>query len=89
MTDWDQDEFMSEWDKKYVSTNLKQDAKKYEKDFFLGLNSRLVLSNPELESISFAIIASIHLSPNSLDFKTPSETNSQVIGSGFHRCWSC
>jgi hypothetical protein len=61
MMDWDKDEFMSEWDKKYVSTNVKAGSRPYEKDFFLGLNSQFASSRPELQSYSFAIIVCLVL----------------------------
>ncbi|KAH8597493.1 hypothetical protein B0O99DRAFT_77530 [Bisporella sp. PMI_857] len=57
MTDWSQDEFMSKWDKKYVSTNVKQGSKPYSKDFFLAVNSELAASQPELQNYSYAIVA--------------------------------
>ncbi|KAJ3456872.1 hypothetical protein MRS44_016895 [Fusarium solani] len=57
MFDWDTDSFMSAWDKKYVSTNVKAEARPYDRDFFLGLNSKLATSHPELQSYSHAIIA--------------------------------
>ncbi|RSL89702.1 hypothetical protein CEP52_014815 [Fusarium oligoseptatum] len=57
MFDWETNSFMSEWDKKYVSTNVKADARQYERDLFLGLNSKLATSHPELQSYSHAIIA--------------------------------
>ena len=56
MCDWSQNEFMSTWDKTYVSTNLKAEAKSYNKDFFLGLNTRLVEEAPELRHLSYALI---------------------------------
>ncbi|PVH77024.1 hypothetical protein DL98DRAFT_639446 [Cadophora sp. DSE1049] len=57
MADWSTDKFMSQWDKKYVSTNLKPGAVRYDKEFFLHLNSRLVFLRPELEGYSYALIA--------------------------------
>ncbi|KAI8712944.1 hypothetical protein NCS52_01394100 [Fusarium sp. LHS14.1] len=57
MFDWDTDSFMSEWDKKYVFTNVKAEARAYDRDLFLGLNSKLATSHPELQSYSHAIIA--------------------------------
>lgn len=56
MTDWDQDAFLSEWDKKYVSTNVKAGSRPYDKDFFLALNSELANSRPELQNYGYAII---------------------------------
>ncbi|UPK95280.1 hypothetical protein LCI18_006215 [Fusarium solani-melongenae] len=57
MFDWDTDSFMSAWDKKYVSTNVKAEARPYDSELFLGLNSKLATSHPELQSYSHAIIA--------------------------------
>lgn len=56
MADWNTDEFMSQWDKKYVSTNVKTGAQQYNKEFFLGLNSRLCSLRPELQCYSYALI---------------------------------
>ena len=55
MADWDKDDFMSQWDKNYVSTNVREGSKAYDKDFFLKLNTDLQ-SQPGLENISCAII---------------------------------
>lgn len=55
MSKWEQDDFMSEWDKKYVSTNVRSGSRAYEPDLFLGLNKDLA-SQPELQHISHAII---------------------------------
>ncbi|KAJ9487812.1 hypothetical protein VN97_g5478 [Penicillium thymicola] len=57
MTNWNNDTFMSEWDKKYVSTNLKPGAALYNEDFFLGITSELTSTQPELSSYAYAIIA--------------------------------
>lgn len=56
MLDWNVDSFMSDWDAKYVSTNVKPEARKYDRDLFLGLNSNLATSHPELKTFSHAII---------------------------------
>ncbi|KAK7887870.1 hypothetical protein LTR67_009264 [Exophiala xenobiotica] len=56
MATWDKDEFMSQWDKKYVSTNVKPGSKSYDKDFFLGLESRLASSQAELRNIANTLI---------------------------------
>lgn len=56
MTDWNKDEFMSKWDKTYVSTNLKQGAQAYSKGNFLGLYSDLVSEHPELERVAYTLI---------------------------------
>ncbi|KAF4962855.1 hypothetical protein FSARC_9098 [Fusarium sarcochroum] len=57
MFDWNEDSFMSDWDAKYVSTNVKPQARKYDRELFLNLNSKLAASHPELKSFSHAIIA--------------------------------
>lgn len=56
MATWDQDEFMSQWDKQYVSTNVKAGSKPYEKDLFKELNDGLSISQPELRSVSYTLI---------------------------------
>ena len=52
---WVQDPFMSSWDAKYVSTNLKDDAPPYDKAFFLALNDRLN-QQPELKDYAYTLI---------------------------------
>ncbi|SCO91152.1 uncharacterized protein FRV6_15280 [Fusarium oxysporum] len=59
MLDWNDDLFMSDWDAKYVSTNIKPQARKYDRGLFLELNSKLASSHPELKSFSHAIIAAV------------------------------
>ncbi|KAF4417053.1 hypothetical protein FACUT_12485 [Fusarium acutatum] len=59
MLDWNDDLFMSDWDAKYVSTNLKPQARKYDRGLFLELNSKLASSHPELKSFNHAIIAAV------------------------------
>jgi hypothetical protein len=61
MLDWNEDSFMLDWDAKYVSTNVKPEARKYDRDFFLDLNSKLATSHPELKSVSHAIIVCLNL----------------------------
>lgn len=56
MATWETDEFMSQWDRKYVSTNLKPGSKPYDKDFFLDLESRLASSHAELKHIANTLI---------------------------------
>lgn len=56
MTDWDENEFMSQWDKKYVSTNIKIGSKPYNKEFFVAINTKLATSQPELRGFSYAIV---------------------------------
>ncbi|KAJ9602188.1 hypothetical protein H2200_013308 [Cladophialophora chaetospira] len=57
MADWDSNEFMSSWDKKYVSTNLKPGSKPYSKDLFISLNSSLVSAQPTLKDLGYTLIA--------------------------------
>jgi hypothetical protein len=57
MTEWEKDEFMSQWDKKYVSTNLKAGAKPYNRDLFQQLNQELV-PYPEIQDVSYTLIVS-------------------------------
>lgn len=56
MTDWNNNEFMSQWAQKYVSTNVKRGSKPYDKELFLGLDSKLRTERPELQGVSHAII---------------------------------
>ena len=56
MGSWDQDEFMSQWDKRYVSTNVKLGSPAYDPAFFAGLNRDLLSSQSELENVSCALI---------------------------------
>ncbi|KAI1610130.1 hypothetical protein EDD36DRAFT_64943 [Exophiala viscosa] len=57
MADWSKDQFMSAWEQKYVSTNLKPGSRPYDEAFFLNLNSDLVTSQPDLKHISYTLIA--------------------------------
>ncbi|KAJ5174161.1 uncharacterized protein N7482_000038 [Penicillium canariense] len=57
MLDWDNDKLMSEWDKTYVSTNVKPGARPYDRGLFLKLNDELFRLQPELQTLSHAIIA--------------------------------
>jgi len=57
MADWDNDEFMSSWDKKYVSTNLKPGSKPYDKNFFHKLNAELVSTHSESTDLAYTLIA--------------------------------
>ncbi|KAH7129142.1 hypothetical protein EDB81DRAFT_697248 [Dactylonectria macrodidyma] len=57
MFDWETDSFMSEWDKKFVSTNVKAGSRPYDRDLFLALNSKLGASHTELQKHSHVIIA--------------------------------
>ncbi|KEF54720.1 uncharacterized protein A1O9_09162 [Exophiala aquamarina CBS 119918] len=56
MASWDTEEFMSQWDKKYVSTNVRPGSKAYDGRFLLGLESRLASSQPELKNIANTLI---------------------------------
>lgn len=78
MFDWDTDSFMSAWDKKYVSTNVKAEARPYDRDLFLGLNSKLATSQPELRSYSHAIIVSADLQTTTIRPYTHEITNCRV-----------
>lgn len=61
MTDWDTNDFMSQWDQKYVSTNVRSGSNSYDKEFFFELKKELISTQPELPDISYAIIVrSIH-----------------------------
>ncbi|KAH9204528.1 hypothetical protein DL95DRAFT_495951 [Leptodontidium sp. 2 PMI_412] len=71
MTDWNADQFMSQWDKKYVSTNVKSGSRPYDKDLFLGICSKLSNSRPELKSYSHAIIAAACCAVNRADVVGP------------------
>jgi hypothetical protein len=57
MAEWEKDEFMSKWDKKYVSTNLKAGAKPYNGDLFRRLNQELV-PYPEIKDVAYTLIVS-------------------------------
>ncbi|RKL18917.1 hypothetical protein BFJ70_g14131 [Fusarium oxysporum] len=59
MTDWDNNEQMVAWDKKYVSTNVKPNARKYDKDVFLAFEEKLRGAGPDMHTCSAAIIASV------------------------------
>ncbi|KAF5262574.1 hypothetical protein FOXYS1_6697 [Fusarium oxysporum] len=59
MTDWDKNEQMAAWDKKYVSTNVKPNARKYDKDIFIALEKKLGGAGPDMRTCSAAIIASV------------------------------
>ena len=59
MLDWDNDTFMSEWDKTYVSTNVKPGMRPYDRGLFLKLNENLAHLHPELRSLSHALIVSL------------------------------
>lgn len=41
MSNWAGNEFMREWDKTYVSTNLQEGAKPYDESFFRELQTAL------------------------------------------------
>lgn len=56
MAAWDENELMSQWDKKYVSTNVKPGSKSYNKGFFLELNDELSSSQPSLKDVGYTLI---------------------------------
>ena len=58
MADWVKDDFMSNWDKTYVSTNLKDGAKAYDVTLFTQLHDELS-ANQELRSLSSEILVSL------------------------------
>lgn len=63
MANWDKDKFMSEWDKKYVSTNVKTGSRPYDREFFLELHSVLVSTQEgELKSVAACLIVSLDFS---------------------------
>ena len=58
MSDWANDEFMSNWDKTYVSTNLKDGAKAYDAALFKKLHNELA-GNEDLRGLSSEILVSL------------------------------
>jgi hypothetical protein len=58
MSDWASDEFMSNWDKTYVSTNLKDGSKAYDAALFKELHSELA-GNEDLRGLSSEILVSL------------------------------
>ena len=56
MADWDEDSFMSQWDEKYVSTNVRSGSRSYDKDFFSTLTDDLTTSEPKLQDVSYCIV---------------------------------
>ena len=58
MSDWERNEVMSDWDKTYVSTNVKPGSNPYESSFFMGLHDQLSVLSVDLRRISPAIIVS-------------------------------
>lgn len=55
MVDWDADDFMSQWNSKYVATNVKIGSRPYSEQFFLSLNTKLS-HHTELQNYAYAII---------------------------------
>lgn len=47
---------MSQWDKKYVSTNVKKNARPYSNDLFLKLHSELVSCQSQLQPVACTLI---------------------------------
>ena len=58
MSDWANNEFMSNWDKTYVSTNLKDGAKAYDTALFKKLYNELA-GNKDLRGLSSEILVSL------------------------------
>ena len=58
MSDWAKDEFMSNWDKTYVSTNLKDGSKAYNAALFKELRGQLA-NNEDLRRLSSEILVSL------------------------------
>lgn len=61
MANWESDDFMREWDKLYVTTNLKPSAKPYSTDVFLDYNDQLCQGSSDLKAISYSIIVSLDI----------------------------
>lgn len=61
MVDWETNEFMSAWDKEYVSTNISPSARAYDQDLFLGINSDLVSAQTLLKDLAYTIIVSPYM----------------------------
>lgn len=59
MADWVKDDFMSNWDKTYVSTNLKDGVKPYDATFLKELHDELTV-NDELRGLSSEILVSFY-----------------------------
>lgn len=57
MADWVKDDFMSNWDKTYVSTNLKDGVKPYDAIFLRQLQDELAVIQ-ELKGLSSEILVS-------------------------------
>ncbi|KAH8698728.1 hypothetical protein BGW36DRAFT_426420 [Talaromyces proteolyticus] len=67
MADWSQDQFMSNWDTTYVSTNVQPGAAPYTKNFFLDIHQELAAAGGELEKISACIIAAASIAVGRAD----------------------
>ena len=58
MFDWENDEFLSSWDKTYVSTNVNPGDTPFDINTFATLLDQLNQAAPEISSISSCIIVS-------------------------------
>lgn len=58
MFDWENDEFLSSWDKAYVSTNVNPGDTPFDINTFVTLLDQLNQAAPEISSISYCIIVS-------------------------------
>lgn len=56
MFDWENDEFLSIWDKTYVSTNVKPGDPPFDVGTFTALVDQLNQAAPEISSVSHCII---------------------------------
>ncbi|KAF4218738.1 hypothetical protein CNMCM8980_004503 [Aspergillus fumigatiaffinis] len=57
MFDWENDEFLSSWDRTYVSTNVKLGCTPFDLGTFSALMDNLNQAGPDMPSISYCIIA--------------------------------
>jgi hypothetical protein len=63
MFDWENDEFLSSWDRTYVSTNVKIGCTPFDLGTFSALMDNLNQAGPDISSISYCIIVrAIHFS---------------------------
>jgi hypothetical protein len=56
MFHWEKDEFLSAWDKTYVSTNIKPGCNPFDVSTFTALKDQLDQAGPDLSPISACII---------------------------------
>jgi hypothetical protein len=62
MFDWEKDEFLSSWDRTYVSTNVKPGSTPFDIGTFAALMDDLNQAGPDLSFISYCIIVRAILS---------------------------